>query len=210
MNFHTLLKALAGLLAAAGLVAVVWCLCLMASGYGLLIGLGSFAGMVVLACLEARKFKDTAGECGAVVYTDYYDVLKCLSVAVVPVLVFFLGASFGQAESVLICISLYALLMLLHIAYRTAQDNSFLMLPVLLLVKICLSVIWVAAFYRMLNPSGKSRESRRGDRAKSVMAMMMITPLISFLVLGDEGKELVQGRLRGRRFSGAGTLRRML
>ena len=202
MNFHTLLKALAGLLATALLVAVVWLLCLMASGYGLLIGLCAFAGMVVWACLEAKKFKATEGESGAVVYTDYNDVFKCLSVVIVPVVIFFFGASLGQIESLLIFCLLYAVLMFLHIAYRTAQDNSFLMLPVLLVVKIGLSVICVVTFYQMLDPSGKSRKARRSGRAKSILAMMMITPLISHLVLDNEGKEL----LRVRRFSGAGIL----
>jgi len=212
MSFIILLKAVVGLLAAAGLVAAVGLLCLHVPEYWLAIVLGVFFGMVVLACLQAKKFKETEGESGGVVYIDYYDVFKCLSVAVVPVVIFFLGIPFleSQGHSILIFCGLYVGLMLLHIAYKTAQYNNLIILPVMLLVKFGLSIIWITVFYQMLNPVGKTRESRRHRRAVAVILMMLITPLISLLVLGDEGKGIVQARLHGRRFAGASTLRKML
>jgi glycerol uptake facilitator-like aquaporin len=212
MSFKTLLEAICGLLLAAVLVAAVGWLCLEIPEYWLAISLGAFAGMVVMACLQAKKFKETDGESGGVVYADYYDVFKCLSVAAVPAVIIFFAASFApdQIKSAHICAGLYIILMLLHIAYKTAQCNRFIMLPVVLVVKIGLSVIWVTAFYQMLNPSGKNRQSRRTNRTMAVMVMLMVTPLITLLVQGDEGKELIKARLRYRRFSGAGAVRDML
>ena len=212
MSFITLLKALFGLSAAVGLAAGVGWVCTLVPDYWLAVCLAAFSGMVVLVFLEARKFKATEGEKGGVAYIDYYDVFKCLSVAVVPVVVtFFLSMVFpNQINSLLIFSGLYAGLMLVHIAYKTAEVNSLLMLPMVLLVKIGLSVIWITVFYQMLNPAGKTRQSRRTWRTMAVMGLLVLTPLIKILVLGDEGKGIVQARLRGRSFAGAGTLRSML
>ena len=142
MSVKILGKALAGLLLAAGLVAAVGWLSLQVPKYGLAVNIGAFAVMVVWACLAAQKFKDTEGEKGGVVYADYYEVFKCLSVGIVPaVLIFFFGPVPGQINAVLICGGLYVVLMLIHIACRTAEVNSFLAVPVVLVVKIGLSII---------------------------------------------------------------------
>jgi len=203
VSFRTLLKAIAGLLLAAVLIAIVCLLCLLVPDYWLAISLISFAGLVVLVCLSARKFKETEGESGVVAYVDYYDVFKCLSVIMVPMVIIFFSLPFiNQINSILICVGLYISLMLIHIAYRTAQDNSFIMLPVVLLVKIGLSVIWVTVFYQMLNPAGKTRKSRRTTRTMAIFATMMVAPLIHILVLGDDGKEMLRARLHDRPFTG--------
>ena len=210
MSLKIMLKGIVGILLTVGLVALVYWVSGLMPENRLAICLGSFLAMVAVVCLETKKFKDTEGDSGAVAFTDYYDVFKCFSVVIVPGFLVVCGAPFtDQYNGVLILAGLYVVLMLLHIAYKTAEYNSFVMLPPVLLVKIGLSIIWLTIFYQMLNPSGKTRKSRRSKRTMAVFAMLLITPLINYLILDDEGKELVQGRLRGRRFAGAGTLRRM-
>ena len=204
MKLKILVKSLVGLLAAAGVVALVFWISGLTPENRLAICLGAFMAMVVLVCFETRKFRDTEGEFGAVVYADYYDVFKCFSVVIVPGILLFCGAPFAeQYKGLLILGGLYMLLMLLHIAYRTAECNSLFMLPPVLLVKLGLSIIWLTVFYRMLNPPGQTRESRRTQRTRAIFAMLIIMPLIKYLVLDDEGKEFLHGRLLGRRFAGS-------
>ena len=210
MSIKILLKGIAGILATAGLAVLVFWISGLMPEYRLAICLGAFLAMVVMVCFETKKFKDTGGKLGAVAYADYYDIFKCFSLVIVPGLLVICGGPFpDQSNGILILCGLFVALMLLHIAYKTAECNRIVMLPLVLLVKIGLSIIWLTVFYQILNPSGKTRQSRRSARTLGVFAMLIITPLIKYFVLDDEGKELLQGRLRGGRFLGAGTLRRM-
>lgn len=210
MNIMILIKAILGICMSALMLAAIAFIGSVIPKYGFLVGIIFFFIIVYMAYSEAKKFKETEGQNGVVVYTDYYDVFKCLSIFLVPLIIMYIGGGFGQIKAAIIASILYSSIMTLHIAYISAKLNSLKMLPIIILVKLIISIIWVYALKEMLSPSGKNSSSRRDSRAIAVMILMVITPIINILILNKDGSALIQAQLRGRRFSGAKNLRDML
>jgi len=210
MEFKVLFKAIGGILLTVFTVSAIFKAGQLTPEYWYLVYLIAFFSVVLAAYLGARKFKDTDGEEGIVVYLNYYDVFKCLSIFLIPLIVIYLGSMFKQAEAAKIFSILYAVIMILHVSYISAKHNKVSAMPVVLISKLSLSIIWVYALYETLNPSGKTYKDRRGSRTIAVMVMMIITPIVNMLVLGNDGKELIQSRLKGRSFKGASNMRAMM
>ena len=210
MSMGILGKALAGIAGSAAILAVVYFLCVLFQSHWLLVCLLAFCLLLFIAYREAKKFKESDGAEGSVVYESWYDVFKCLTVFIVPCILFFLGAYLGQGEAAGIFCILFCGGMTLHIAYASASINRFAVLPVVLIVKLSLSCLWVYSLYSFLNPSGKTAAKRRESRAAAFFGLFLLTPIITMLVLNEEGKEHVRAGLSGRRFSGAAAIRNML
>lgn len=213
INLAILIKALLGIACAAFLVVALFRVTELSfiREYKFLFIFGTFCVFVFIAYRGAVAYKESDGELGYVVYLDYYDVFKCLSVFLVPLIVMLFGTRFPELHKGFAAFSLiYMGLMLIHVTYISAQYNSFKILPLVIIVKLGMSLIWVYGLKQMLDPTGKNAESRRKSRAMAVMILMVITPIINALVLYDSGKHHVQSRLHGRRFAGAKGLRDMM
>lgn len=214
INYIVLLKSILGIVGAALLILLIFELSetSLLREYQFFFILGAFFLFVFLAYKWSVEFKESDGELGCVVYLDYYDVFKCLSIFLIPLILVYVAVSYfpDQQKGVRAFIGLYMTIMLIHVTYISAQYNSLKSLPVVIIVKLGMSLIWVYGLKQMLNPSGKNAEDRRKSRATAVMILMIITPIINALVLNDKGKHHVQSRLHGRRFAGAKGLRDMM
>ncbi|MEB7712782.1 hypothetical protein NGC32_08570 [Kluyvera cryocrescens] len=213
LNVIVLIKALLGIIGAALLIVCIFKVSSLGflQEYKFFFILASFLLFVFLAYTWSVEFKESDGESGCVVYLDYYDVFKCLSVFLVPLIIMYFASHLeGQHKGFVAFSVLYMVLMLIHVTYISAQYNSLKSLPVVIIVKLGMSLIWVYGLKQMLDPTGKNAESRRKSRAMAVMILMVITPIINALVLYDSGKHHVQSRLHGRRFAGAKGLRDMM
>lgn len=210
MEFKTLFKAIFGLILSLFLLAAIVKLGEKFPEHSLIVYVASWVALVTMSCLSSREFKSSGGESGSVIYENYIDLFKCLTVPGVPYIFIMLAAYFDQPESGRILAIGFAAIMTLHIAYQSARVNGVKMLPIVLITKLSMSFVWVVAVIQTLSPSGKNAKSRRENRASATLVLLFITPIINMLVLDDTGKELVQNRFKGRRFQGAGAIRNAL
>ncbi|WP_182025640.1 hypothetical protein [Vibrio rotiferianus] len=210
MNYKVLFKAIVGLLLSIFITSGVIRLGQMVPDHALIVYVISWAIVVFIAYKGSKEFKRTDGESGLVIYENYIDLFKCLTILGVPYILIQLAANFGQYESGRILAGIFAIGMTIHIAYKSAEVNELRMLPVVLITKLSMSFIWVAAVIQTLSPSGKNAKARRDNRAMATMILLFLTPIINMLVLDDKGKELVQSRFKGRRFQGAKAVRNAL
>ena len=202
MDIKTFFKALAGLIVSLMTVAAIIKIASFLPEYSIFVYLLAWASVIIIAYSGANKFKESDGEDGMVIYTDYHDVFKCLSVAGVPAALYMIGLYFGQEKGALLFSSLYAATMTLHVCYLSAKMNKFSDLPVVFITKFSISIIWIISVIQILDPAGKNASQRRTNRATATMVLFFLTPLLNMFVLSDEGKE--------RRFSGAGAIRNKL
>ena len=91
MTMAILGKVLAGIAGSAVILAFVYLLCGLFPSHWLLVCLLALCLIVFVAYREAKKFKESGGAEGSVVYESYYDVFKCLTVFIVPCILFFWG-----------------------------------------------------------------------------------------------------------------------
>jgi len=207
MNYKVLGNAVGGILLSVMVVSGVAKLGMLLPDYWLLVALVAWSILIIIAYVGAQRFKETDGEDGMVIYADYFDIFKCLSVIGVPYIVIIVGANFNQVEASTIFAAIYAVIMTTHICYTSAKINKFSDLPVVYLTKFSISILWIFAVIQTLNPSGKNASERRGNRSVAVMILMFLTPVINMFVLSNEGKSLLQEKFKGRRFSGAKNIR---
>lgn len=210
MDLGVFFKAIGGILSAALIVGGLSKIASIFPDNWFLIVFVGWAIVIMIAFFGAREFKVTNGESGLVVYSDYYDIFKCLSVAGVPYIIFQVGMSLGQDKAAAVCAALYAVGMVLHICYESAKVNKFSQLPIIYITKFSMSFIWIIALIQVLDPSGKNASERRRSRGIAVLTLLFITPLINMFVLDDDGKELIRNKFKGRRFSGAREMRNSL
>lgn len=210
MDFKVLFKALVGLFLSAFLTSGVIKVAQLVPDHSLIVYVISWAVVVFVAYQGSKEFKSTDGESGLVIYENYIDLFKCLTILGVPYILIQLAANFGQYESGRVLAGIFAACMTVHIAYKSAQVNELKTLPVVLITKLSMSFMWIAAVIQTLSPSGKNAKARRDNRAMATMILLFLTPVINMLVLDDKGKELIQSRFKGRRFQGARSIRNAL
>lgn len=210
MDFKVLLKAIAGLCLSLMLISAIVKIGEMIPDHSLIVYVIAWAIIVFFAYLGSKDFKESGGETGLIIYENYIDLFKCLTILGVPYILISVAARFGQYESGRILAVLFAVGMTVHIAYKSAEVTELRMLPIVLITKLSMSFLWIAAMLQVLSPSGKNAKSRRDNRATATMILLFITPVINMLVLDDKGKELVQNRFKGRRFQGARSIRKAL
>ena len=207
MDFKVLANAIGGIILSSMVVSAVVKLGMLLPEYWLWVYLVAWSILIIIAYVGANQFKTTEGEEGMVIYADYFDIFKCLSVIGVPYIVYSVGMQFNQIESSKIFSAIYIALMTLHICYTSAKINKFWDLPVVYLTKFSISIIWIIAVIQTLDPSGKNASERRSNRTTAVIILMFLTPIINMFVLSNEGKSLIQSKFKGRRFNGAKQIR---
>jgi len=207
LAFKTFLASIVGVVLAAGIVYGLAELTVLYPDYWFTVVFLSWLVLVLIAYRGSRQFKLSDGDEGMVIYQDYYDLFKCLSVVGVPVILYIIGAQFGQVEAAQVASAIFASGMFLHICYESAKINRLLELPVVYLVKFSTSFLWFIAIFQTLNPSGNNAAARRKSRAIAALVLFFLTPIINMFVLDDNGKELIKNKFRGRRFQGARQIR---
>lgn len=207
LAFKTFLASIVGMALAAGIVYGLFQLTILYPDYWLTVVFVSWLILVLIAYRGSKQFKLTDGDDGMVIYQNYYDLFKCLSVIGVPVVLYYIGAHFGQIEAAHVASAIFAAGMFLHICYESAKINRFLDLPVVYLVKFSTSFLWFIAIFQTLNPSGRNAAARRKNRAVAALVLFFLTPIINMFVLDDNGKDLIKNKFRGRRFQGARQIR---
>ena len=207
MNVKIFLSSLVGLLLSAILVFGLFQLIQALPDHGLTLVFVAWLVLMVMAYRGSHRFKATEGDEGLVIYQDYYDLFKCLSVVAVPIGLFFIGAYLGQPEAAKISALIFSVGMTLHICYESAKLNKLTDLPIVYLIKFSTSFLWFLAAMQALNPAGKNNSARRTNRAIAATVLLILTPVINMLVLDDSGKNLIRHKFRGRRFAGASLIR---
>lgn len=96
-------------------------------------------------------------------------------------------AILGQARVLLLLDLLIFVGLAFAIAVRTWRDNGLLLLPVILITKIALSVLWIKHVIEVVNPDGKSMLDRSRNRGWAMLVLAILTPLMARLVKDHEG-----------------------
>jgi hypothetical protein len=109
MDIKALFKAVGGIWLAGLVVSAVYKLTILLPEYWLLVGLGAWAIVIIAAYVGANEFKATKGEQGMIIYTDYFDIFKCLSVIVVPYVIISIGGGVEQIKASRILAGAYAI-----------------------------------------------------------------------------------------------------
>ena len=186
MDFKILLKAIAGMFLSLLLLGLVYRVGEIFPEHSSIFYVLSWAALIAYAFFTSKEFKETDGESGAIIYENYIDLFKCLSLVGVPYILISIAGYFQQPESGKILTVGFVLIMLTHIAYQSAKLNSVKMLPFVLLTKLTMSFVWIAAVIQTLNPSGKNAQVRRKNRTVATLVLLFITPVINMLVLDEK------------------------
>ena len=181
-------KTVFSIVAAWGMLYANYYLCTLVPGEGFVLAVTPFIALSVWAFFKARKYKETGGREGIVVYRNYKDALKCLSVACIPILFSFIAIYSGGSKILSLAAILYMVGMFVHIAYQNAQINELKVLPFVLLVKMILAFIWVLWLFCMLTGNDKVDSRASGGVLGSLIGAALFAALTFFahaLILED-------------------------
>lgn len=135
-----------------------------------------FFGMIVVGV-----FLGLSGR--GVVFRDYDDLALVFACGVCTIVGLFISDARVISSSLL----LLGLGLALTIIVRTCRDNGFLLLPIILVTKIALSVLWICYVIQAVSPGGKTMLERSRKRGAALLVLAILTPLVARLVRNHEG-----------------------
>jgi hypothetical protein len=136
----------------------------------------AFLGMIVVGI-----FLGLSGR--AVVFRDYDDLALVFACGVCTIV----GLCISDARFISLSLLLLGLGLALATIARTGRDNGFLLLPIILVTKIALSVLWIFYVIQAVNPGGKTTLERSRQRGAALLVLAILTPLVARLVRNHEG-----------------------
>lgn len=138
--------------------------------------IATFFGVIVLGVILGLTGR-------AVVFRNYDDLALVFGCGVTMVLAVMIGPA-----RVLLLLDLLACAGLCFVIVgRTWRDNGLLLLPVILVTKVILSVLWIKYVIEAVNPSGKTMLDRSRNRGGAMLVLVILTPLMARLVRDHEG-----------------------
>jgi hypothetical protein len=171
-----------------------------------------FAVWVLIVIFGTIKSKKNT----IVIFKDFDDLFVSFGIMALPLIFYilaymsaaFLGIDISLATNYLSPIS--AILIAIYAFKISLIENKMNIINALIsfITKVPLSIIWVFAFFSMLNPSGKTAKDRRAQRGLMVFLLTFLTPFILMLVKEKTGSMFnPKNMISGRRFSGASDIR---
>lgn len=213
----TVLSVIFGWAGVAGIGYLLYMITTMYPDHTVLIALSTISILIIICCAGMKRFYTTEGEGGFYTYENFYDLFRCFLVFAVPAAVLILALKLSSQENIneimnsaRIFSIIFSSALTIYISYTTAKHAPFIAMPFVLLAKFILSFTWVLSIFTILNPGGRNSRERASNRALAALVMMIITPLINYLVLSDDGGHLIRDQFKGRRFSGAKSIRNTL
>ncbi len=125
-----------------------------------------------------------------IVYSDYDDLGLTFSIPASFFLISYISTYFGlELKISFILGSIVSFILTIKVFINTYNDNDKYLGKTLLsfFTKLPLSIIWILSIISVLDPTGKTANQRRKNRATAMVILAFLTPIIAGLIVNKTG-----------------------